>query len=67
MAKHTKDSDLVPLSKAANEIARSGEYILALANEGIITEHPGRRYSLNELHGLAVLPTIKNLRRRVTG
>jgi hypothetical protein len=67
MAKHVKDSDLVPLAMAANEIGKSGEFILAAASEGLIQEHPGRRFSLNELRALEHLPTIRNVRRRVTG
>lgn len=67
MPKHVKDKDLIPLAMAANEIGKSGEFILALAAEGQIQEHPGRRFSLNELRALEHLPTIRNVRRRVTG
>jgi hypothetical protein len=67
MRNYKKDSYLIPLAAAANEIGKSGEFVLTVAAEGQIQEHPGRRFSLNELRALERLPTIRNVQRRVTG
>jgi hypothetical protein len=61
-----KDDEKLPLAKAAHESDWSKERILSAVRDGDLTEYPGRRYSLNEIRALQSLPTIRQMRRRVT-
>ncbi len=46
------DEDKLPLARAAHESGFSKEQILSAVRDGELTEHAGRRYSLNELNAL---------------